>query len=212
MSTASSTIQLSEARGQSLAYLPMAWVGDHASSRSASPIVAGFTRRTARRAGATVLHRSEARSARPTSSRRRASGRSILTTVMVRMENAGAASSGRPVPVLHESSPSKVGVTRLLERASLPALVDRMLKYGLGEILLVYGPLKDNLGFSPHSASPIPPAKPSARRSSPSIARSGINIKQIYGHDGSDRARLRASATARSMPDSRRRGDARASS
>ena len=158
-------------REEVLAYLPMAWVGDHLFSFSQA-IVAGFTVNCPE-SGATVLH--DLREIGPTYFF--APPRiweSILTTVMVRMENAARLkrASFRYFMAVAE----RVG-TRLLD--GKPAgLVDRML-YGLGN-LLVYGPLKDNLGFSRirvayTAGEAIGPEIFSFYRSL------GINIKQIYG-------------------------------
>ncbi len=158
-------------REEVLAYLPMAWVGDHLFSFSQA-IVAGFTVNCPE-SGATVLH--DLREIGPTYFF--APPRiweSILTTVMVRMENAARLkrASFRCFMAVAE----RVG-TRLLD--GKPAgLVDRML-YGLGN-LLVYGPLKDNLGFSRirvayTAGEAIGPEIFSFYRSL------GINIKQIYG-------------------------------
>lgn len=158
-------------REEVLAYLPMAWVGDHLFSFSQA-IVAGFTVNCPE-SGATVLH--DLREIGPTYFF--APPRiweSILTTVMVRMENA--ARLKRATFRYFMAVAERVG-TRLLD--GKPAgIVDRTL-YGLGN-LLVYGPLKDNLGFSRirvayTAGEAIGPEIFSFYRSL------GINIKQIYG-------------------------------
>ncbi len=158
-------------REEVLAYLPMAWVGDHLFSFSQA-IVAGFTVNCPE-SGATVLH--DLREIGP--SYFFAPPRiweSILTTVMVRIEDAA-----RPKRAMFRyfmKVAERVGV-RLLDGEPV-GLGDRLL-YGLGR-LLVYGPLKDNLGFSRirvayTAGEAIGPEIFSFYRSL------GVNIKQIYG-------------------------------
>ena len=154
-----------------LAYLPMAWVGDHLFSYSQA-IVAGFTVNCPE-SGATVLH--DLREIGP--SYFFAPPRiweSILTTVMVRIEDAAAPK--RAMFRAFMKVAERVGA-RLLDGAPV-GFGDRLL-YGLGN-LLVYGPLKDNLGFSRirvayTAGEAIGPEIFSFYRSL------GINIKQIYG-------------------------------
>ena len=154
-----------------LAYLPMAWVGDHLFSFSQA-IVAGFTVNCPE-SGATVL--SDLREIGP--SYFFAPPRiweSILTTVSVRIQD-----SARIKRVLYGAFmklAERVGA-RLLDGEPVRA-ADRLL-YALGG-LLVYGPLKDNLGFSRirvayTAGEAIGPEIFSFYRSL------GINIKQIYG-------------------------------
>ena len=158
-------------REEVLAYLPMAWVGDHLFSFSQA-IVAGFTVNCPE-SGATVL--SDLREIGPTYFF--APPRiweSILTTVMVRIEDSAAFKRF----MFHRfmKVAERVGA-RLLDGAPV-SLGDRLL-YRLGA-LLVYGPLKDNLGFSRirvayTAGEAIGPEIFSFYRSL------GINIKQIYG-------------------------------
>ena len=154
-----------------LAYLPMAWVGDHLFSYSQA-LCAGFTVNCPE-SGATVL--ADLREIGPTYFF--APPRiweSILTSVMVRIEDAAAIK--RRLFRFFIKLAERVG-TRLLDGEPV-ALGDRLL-YWLGE-LLVYGPLKDNLGFSR-----IRVAYTAGEAIGPEIFafyRSlGINIKQIYG-------------------------------
>ena len=154
-----------------LAYLPMAWVGDHLFSYGQA-ICAGFTVNCPE-SGATVL--SDLREIGPTYFF--APPRiweSILTTVMVRIEDAAAIK--RRMFHYFMKVAERAGV-RLLDGEPVD-FMDR-LKYRLGEIF-VYGPLRDNLGFSSirvayTAGEAIGPEIFSFYRSL------GINIKQIYG-------------------------------
>ena len=158
-------------REEVLAYLPMAWVGDHLFSFSQA-IVAGFTVNCPE-SGATVLQ--DLREIGPTYFF--APPRiweSVLTTVMVRIEDAA-----RPKRWMFRAFmkvAERVGA-RLLDGAPVGA-GDRLL-YALGD-LLVYGPLRDNLGFSR-----IRVAYTAGEAIGPEIfsfyRALGINIKQIYG-------------------------------
>jgi long-chain acyl-CoA synthetase len=154
-----------------LAYLPMAWVGDHLFSYGQA-LCAGFTVNCPE-SGATVL--ADLREIGPTYFF--APPRiweSILTSVMVRIEDAAAIK--RRMFRFFMKVAERVG-TRLLDGEPV-AFGDRLL-YRLGE-LLVYGPLKDNLGFSRirvayTAGEAIGPEIFSFYRSL------GVNIKQIYG-------------------------------
>src|SRR5437879_11558624 len=121
-----------------LSYLPMAWVGDHVFSY-AQAIVTGFTINCPE-SPATVLH--DLREIGPTYFF--APPRiweSLLTTVMVRIEDCGWPKR-KVVGFFLE-------LAQALERARLsgrPAAGWRRLLYPLGR-LLVYGPLRDNLGL-----------------------------------------------------------------
>ena len=158
-------------REEVLAYLPMAWVGDHLFSY-AQAICAGFTVNCPE-SGATVLH--DLREIGPTYFF--APPRiweSILTTVMVRIEDAAAIK--RYMFRYFMKVAERIGI-RLLDGEQV-SLGDRLL-YRLGEIF-VYGPLKDNLGFSRirvayTAGEAIGPEIFSFYRSL------GVNIKQIYG-------------------------------
>jgi long-chain acyl-CoA synthetase len=158
-------------REQVLAYLPMAWVGDHLFSYGQA-MCAGFTVNCPE-SGATVL--SDLREIGPTYFF--APPRiweSILTSVMVRIEDAAAIK--RRMFHYFMGVAEKVGV-RLLDGEPVD-FIDR-LRYRLGEIF-IYGPLRDNLGFSQirvayTAGEAIGPEIFSFYRSL------GINIKQVYG-------------------------------
>ena len=158
-------------RDVALAYLPMAWVGDNVFS-VAQAYCTGFCI-ACPESGATVMQ--DLREIGPTYFF--APPRiweNILTSVMIRMEDAGALK--RRIFKLFMEHARKVG-SRLLEGASVP-LKDRLL-YRLGA-LLVYGPLKNTLGMSR-----VRLAYTAGEAIGPDIFtfyRSlGINIKQLYG-------------------------------
>ena len=154
-----------------LAYLPMAWVGDHAFSYAQS-VVTGFTVNCPESA-ATVLQ--DLREIAPTYFF--AVPRIwevILTNVMIRIEDA-AWPKRRLVHAF-------LRIAQEMERRRLvgqPTSVWRRLLYPLGH-LLVYGPLKDNLGMRR-----IRIAYTAGEAIGPEIFvffRSlGINVKQLYG-------------------------------
>ena len=159
------------ADGDVLAYLPMAWVGDNLFSYSESYIV-GFCVNCPE-SGETVLN--DMREIGP--SYFFAPPRifeNLLTTVMIRMEDAGVLK--RRMFHYFMDVAKRIG-TRILDRQSVSA-GDRLL-YGLGK-LLVYGPLKDTLGFTR-----IRIAYTAGESISPELFdfyRSlGINLKQLYG-------------------------------
>jgi long-chain acyl-CoA synthetase len=154
-----------------LAYLPMAWVGDHIFSY-AQAILAGFTVNCPESAG-TVLH--DLKEIGPTYFF--APPRiweNLLTNVMIRIEDAA-----RPKRALVRFF---LGVAQVMERARLqgrtPPAWQRLL-YPLGRAL-VYGPLRDNLGMRR-----IRVAYTAGEAIGPEIFvffRSlGINVKQLYG-------------------------------
>jgi long-chain acyl-CoA synthetase len=154
-----------------LAYLPMAWVGDHIFSYAQS-IAIGFTVNCPESA-ATVLH--DLKEIGPTYFF--APPRiweSILTSVMIRIEDAAW-----PKRTLVHFF---LDLAQALERQRLtrqrPSLARRLL-YPLGR-LLVYGPLRDNLGLRR-----IRRAYTAGEAIGPEIFvffRSlGINVKQLYG-------------------------------
>jgi len=154
-----------------MAYLPMAWIGDHMFSFSQS-MVAGFTTNCPESA-ATVL--ADLKEIGPTYFF--APPRiweNILTSVRIRIDDS-AWIKRRLVGFF-------LDLARRVERARLahrsPALADRML-YPLGR-LLVYGPLRDNLGMSR-----IRVAYTAGEAIGPELFefyRSlGINVKQLYG-------------------------------
>ena len=162
--------RLSE-REEVLAYLPMAWVGDHVFSFAES-YVAGFCV-SCPESGATVMH--DLRELGP--SFFFAPPRifeNLLTTVMIRMEDASALKRWlfhRFLAVAKRVGPRKLNGQRI-------SLGERLL-YGLGE-LLVYGPLKNTLGFSR-----IRLAYTAGEAIGPEIFQFfrslGINLKQLYG-------------------------------
>jgi len=154
-----------------VAYLPMAWIGDHMFSFGQS-IVTGFATNCPESA-ATVLH--DLKEIGPTYFF--APPRiweAILTSVMVRVEDASAPKR-RMVQFF-------LDVARRVERRRLAhqpvPLADRAL-YQLGRAL-VYGPLRDNLGMRR-----IRVAYTAGEAIGPEIFefyRSiGINVKQLYG-------------------------------
>ena len=154
-----------------LAYLPMAWVGDYVFSLAQSYIT-GFCV-SCPESAATVTH--DLREIGPTYYF--APPRvyeTLLTTVMIRMEDAGWIK--RKVFHYFMDIAKKTGI-RLLDGENVGA-GDRLL-YWLGE-LLVYGPLKNTLGFSR-----IRLAYTAGEAIGPDIfdffRALGINIKQLYG-------------------------------
>jgi len=156
---------------EALAYLPMAWVGDHVFSY-AQAIVTGFTINCPESA-ATVLH--DLKEIGPTYFF--APPRiweSILTSVMIRIEDA-AWLKRRLVKFF-------LGIAQELERARLssrPLSTWRRLLAPLGHVL-VYGPLRDNLGMRR-----IRIAYTAGEAIGTEIfvffRALGINVKQLYG-------------------------------
>ncbi len=162
--------QLTEAE-ECMAYLPMAWVGDHIFSY-AQAIVAGFCVSCPEDA-ATVMH--DMREIGPSyffSPPR--IFENILTSVMVRMEDA---SKIKQKMFAYFMEIAKRCGTDLLEKRPVSAM-DRLL-YALGNVL-VYGPLKNTMGFSR-----LRLAYTAGEAIGPEIFeffRSlGINVKQLYG-------------------------------
>lgn len=156
---------------QALAYLPMAWVGDHIFSYGQS-YVSGFCVNCPE-SGATVMQ--DLREIGP--SYFFAPPRifeNLLTTIMIRMEDAGWLK--RMMFKHFMEIARRVGV-KILEKKSV-SIKDRIW-YFIGWIL-VYGPLKNTLGFSR-----IRLAYTAGEAIGPDIFdfyRSlGINIKQLYG-------------------------------
>jgi long-chain acyl-CoA synthetase len=154
-----------------LAYLPMAWVGDHLFSYGQS-YVAGFCV-SCPESGATVLH--DLRELGPTYFF--APPRifeNILTTVMIRMEDAGWVKRHM---FHHFMGVAKRCGSDILDGKPVGWL-DR-LHYALGN-LLVYGPLRNTLGFTR-----VRLAYTAGEAIGPEIFafyRSiGINLKQLYG-------------------------------
>ena len=154
-----------------LSYLPMAWVGDHVFSYAQS-IVVGFAINCPE-SGATVL--SDLREIGPTYFF--APPRiweSILTNVLLRIDDCGWPKR-RLVRFF-------LDLAQDLERARLarrPVSAWRRLLYPLGQ-LLVYGPLRDNLGMRR-----VRRAYTAGEAIGPEIfvffRGLGINVKQLYG-------------------------------
>ena len=154
-----------------LAYLPMAWVGDHVFSY-AQAIVTGFTINCPESA-ATVL--ADLKEIAPTYF----FGppriwESILTAVMVRIEDA--ARPKRAVVQFFLRLAQEIERRRLGRR---PISLWRRALYPLGN-LFVYGPLKDNLGLSR-----VRRAYTAGEAIGPEIflffRGLGVNVKQLYG-------------------------------
>ena len=157
--------------GDVLAYLPMAWVGDNLFSYSES-YIAGFCVNCPENSE-TVLN--DMREIGP--SYFFAPPRmfeNLLTSVMIRMEDAGTLK--RKMFHYFMGVAKRTG-TRILNGESVSA-GDRLL-YAIGR-LLVYGPLKNTLGFTR-----IQMAYTAGESISPELFdfyRSlGINLKQLYG-------------------------------
>jgi len=154
-----------------LAYLPMAWVGDHLFSYGQS-YVAGFCV-SCPESSDTVL--SDLRELGPTYFfAPPAIFERILTTVMIRMEDAGWIKRGM---FRYFMAVAKRCGIQILNGKPVP-IGDRLL-YGLGR-LLIYGPLLNTLGFSR-----LRVAYTAGEAIGPDIFdfyRSlGVNLKQLYG-------------------------------
>ena len=154
-----------------LAYLPMAWVGDHIFSYAQS-YCAGFCV-SCPESSATVMH--DLNELGPTFFF--APPRifeNILTNVMIRMADAGWPK--RKMFHAFMAVARRAG-TRILDRQPVPWR-DRLL-YALGE-LLVYGPLKNRLGLSR-----VHVAYTAGEAIGPDIfdfyRALGVNLKQLYG-------------------------------
>jgi len=165
------TLEHLTANEESVAYLPMAWVGDHIFSYGQS-YVAGFCV-ACPESNATVMQ--DLRELGPTYFF--APPRifeNILTSVMIRMEDASWVK--RKAFHFFMDVARRCG-SRILDRKPV-GLGDRLL-YALGSIL-VYGPLKNTLGFTR-----IRLAYTAGEAIGPDIFdfyRSlGINLKQLYG-------------------------------
>lgn len=154
-----------------LAYLPMAWVGDHIYSYAES-YVAGFCLSCPESAGTVLM---DLREIGPTFFF--APPRifeNILTTVSIRMEDAGWIK--RTMYKFFMDLARRAGLA-ILDGKPVAA-VDRAL-YALGEIL-VYGPLKNTLGFSRMRLGYT-----AGEAIGPDIfdfyRAIGLNLKQLYG-------------------------------
>jgi len=156
---------------EALAYLPMAWVGDHMLSY-AQAIVAGFTINCPESAD-TVLH--DLKEIGPTYFF--APPRiweNLLTNVMIRIEDAAWLKRRLTQFFL---ALAQDGERRRLAGQPLPLLTRLLAPLGY---LLVYGPLRDNLGFRR-----IRIAYTAGEALGPEIfvffRALGINVKQLYG-------------------------------
>ena len=154
-----------------LAYLPMAWVGDHIFSYGQS-YCSGFCV-SCPESSATVMH--DLRELGPSYFFAPPSiFESILTTVMIRMEDAGRIKRWMFDSFMKVARRSG---TKILDGAPVPA--GERLLYALGQ-LLVYGPLKNTLGLSR-----VRLAYTAGEAIGPDIFRFyrslGINLKQLYG-------------------------------
>jgi long-chain acyl-CoA synthetase len=155
-----------------LSYLPMAWVGDHLFSY-AQALVAGFTINCPE-SGDTVL--TDLREIGPTYYF--APPRvfeNLLTTVMIRMEDAGAMK--RNMFHYFMAVAKRCGAD-ILDGKSSVSSTDRLL-YALGN-LMIYGPLRNVLGMSRIRVAYTAGAAigPDLFRFYRSI---GVNLKQLYG-------------------------------
>ena len=153
-----------------ICYTPMAWVGDHLFIVQA--ITSGFTINCPE-SGETVL--SDLREIGPTCYfSPSANFESLLTSMMIRMENAGVVK--RTMFNYFISIAKRVGVDILEGRPV--SFMDRLL-YRLGNFC-VYGPLRNNLGLSRvrvayTAGAPLGPEVFNFFRGI------GINLKQLYG-------------------------------
>jgi long-chain acyl-CoA synthetase len=155
-----------------LAYLPLAWVGDHFFS-VAQPHLGGFTVNCPESADTVML---DLKDIGPTSFiAPPAIFETFLTQIQIRIEDAGW--SKRKLFKYFVDGVAKRSGVRILEGRPAP-LADRLL-YWLGE-LLIYGPLKNNLGLSRikvayTGGAPLGEEVFSFYRSI------GVNLKQLYG-------------------------------
>ena len=154
-----------------LAYMPVAWIGQNIFSY-AQWLACGYVVNCPESAATVTIDLKEVGPSYYFAPPRVFEG--LLTSVMIRMEDAGALKRG----MFHYfmSVAKRVGPT--LMAAQAVGLVDRFL-YALGNVL-VYGPLRNNLGFSRvrvayTAGEAIGPDLFSFYRSI------GVNLKQLYG-------------------------------
>ena len=154
-----------------LAYMPPAWIGQNIFSY-AQWLCCGYVVNCPESAATVTIDLKEVGPSYYFAPPRVFEG--LLTSVMIRMEDAGAIKRG----MFHYfmSVAQRVGPT--LMAAQSVGLVDRLL-YALGNVL-VYGPLRNNLGFSRvrvayTAGEAIGPDLFSFYRSI------GVNLKQLYG-------------------------------
>ena len=151
-------------------YAPMAWVGDH--FFLALALSAGYStncpesRETLltdlKEIGPTIFFGAPAL------------WEGLLTTITIRMEDAGRFKRGL---FRYFIDVAQRAGTDLLDRRPV-GLADR-LRYWLGEVL-IYGPLKNNLGLS-HTRLAITGGAPLGENTFSFYRSIGINLKQIYG-------------------------------
>ena len=154
-----------------VAYLPMAWIGDHMFSFAQS-ILTGFTTNCPE-STATVLH--DLREIGPTYFFAPPGiYQRILTTAMIRIEDA----AGPKRRLVHFF----LDLARRVERRRLagkPVPVGERLLHAVGR-MLVYGPLRDNLGMSK-----VRLAYTAGEAIGPELFEFyralGVNMKQLYG-------------------------------
>ena len=154
-----------------LAYMPVAWIGQNIFSY-AQWLACGYVVNCPESAATVTIDLKEVGPSYYFAPPRVFEG--LLTSVMIRMEDAGALK--RRMFHYFTSVAQRVGPT--LMAGQTVGLVDRVL-YGLGNVL-VYGPLRNNLGFSRvrvayTAGEAIGPDLFSFYRSI------GINLKQLYG-------------------------------
>ena len=156
---------------QVIAYLPLAWVGDHVFSY-AQPFTAGFCVNCPESPDTVSEDRREIGTTYAFAPPR--IYENLLTATMVRMEDAG--------PLKRRLFHTFIGVARrhgekILNGESVP--LHARLLYRLGEVL-VYGPLKNRLGVSR-----VRLAYTAGEAIGPEIFRFwrslGVNLKQLYG-------------------------------
>ncbi|WP_406854879.1 AMP-binding protein [Alsobacter sp. KACC 23698] len=156
---------------ETIAYLPLAWVGDHIFSYAQS-LVAGFCVNCPESPDTVVEDRREIGTTYAFAPPR--VYENLLTLTMVRMEDAAAFKRR----LFHYFLGVAKRVGEPILNGESVGLMDRLL-YGLGEIL-VYGPLKNRFGFSR-----IKVAYTAGEAIGPEIFRFfrslGINLKQLYG-------------------------------
>ncbi len=156
---------------ETIAYLPMAWIGDHVFSL-AQAYVAGYCVNCPERQETVDVDRREIAPTYFFAPPRVFEG--LLTQIMVRMEDAGR--------IKKRMFDSFMAVARRVGEKILDgekvSLKDRLL-YALGEVL-VYGPLKNRMGFTR-----LKVGYTAGEAIGPEIFRFyrslGLNLKQLYG-------------------------------
>lgn len=156
---------------QVIAYLPLAWVGDHYLNY-AQAMIAGFTINCPESPETAVEDRREVGTTFAFAPPRVYEG--MLTRIMIRMEDAGPLKRG----LFHYyMGVAKKWGEKILNGESVPLMA--RLNYALGEFL-IYGPLKNVLGFTT-----VRVAYTAGEAMGPELFafyRSiGINLKQLYG-------------------------------